>query len=192
MTKNSLLKVVALAAAGVVASWVLEAQDKMAATNAPISFRYVKTGEFNNRGYISYGTIFWATNHTTNIIGMHLAAVEVKAGTNWITRWSSQERIIIRLPGKASTQSLLNAHEAGYATIQLAIQPTGTVWRARVDVAKALGGGADAVARLRWYPTIVKDRFRTGNTNISLDLFDQRRTYFGQPSQVFSQEISDD
>jgi hypothetical protein len=45
-------------------------------TNNFITFRHLKTGEFNNQGNISYGTHFWATNHTANTVSVTLFAIE--------------------------------------------------------------------------------------------------------------------
>lgn len=60
--------------------------EKAVVKSPPITFRYVKTGEFNNQGYLSTGMIFWATNHTSNTLFISLSAVEVKAGSNWLSQ----------------------------------------------------------------------------------------------------------
>ena len=161
-------------------------------TNRPISFRYVQTGEFNNSGYISFGTIFWATNHTTNTLAVSLSAVEAKAGTNWIAQPSQMQSLSFQPPGKPFAQPLLQPHSAGYATIQLSNQPTGTTWRVKVAVQPVLTGFEDMTARVRRYPDQLQRRLHTGNTNIPLNPFNTDTVYFGKPTEVMSQEIPDE
>jgi len=98
------------------------------ASKQPITFRYVKTGEFNNKGYISYGTVFWATNHTTNRFSLHLSAIENRVGTNWIVQSRQLEPLAFQGPGKPLAQYYLDPHSAGYATVQLSSAPIGTTW----------------------------------------------------------------
>ena len=161
-------------------------------TNHPITFQYVKTGESNNGGYITSGTIFWATNHTTNTLAVDLRAIEVKTSSNWITQSRQLQPLIFQQSGKPITQPFLDPHTAGYATIQLSTQPTGTTWRAKVTVQAALTGIADTAARIRHYPELMQRRLRSGDTNIPANPFATNVTYFGKVTEILSQEISDE
>jgi len=104
-------------------------------TNRPISIRYIKTGEFNNSGYVSFGTIFWATNHTTNTLALNLSAIEVKSGSNWLAQTGQEPSpLFFQSPGMYFARPFLTPHGAGYATTHLPPEPTGTTWRVKVAV----------------------------------------------------------
>ena len=157
----------------------------------PITFRYIKTGEFNNTGYISTGTIFWATNHTTNTLSITLGGIENKVGSNWVVQSYEWQPLLFAPPGTTGGQRYLAAHSAGYATVQLSSQPTGTVWRAKATVSSPLTGLSAQSKHLRLYPQILKDRLQSGNTNIPLNPFATNITFFGKFSHVLSQEVSE-
>jgi hypothetical protein len=161
-------------------------------SNRPITLRYIKTGHFNNSGYGSFGTILWATNHTTNTLAVTLSAVEAKAGSNWIARPSPVQPLSFQPPGKPFAEHLLPPHGAGYATIQLPNQPTGTTWRVKVAVQPVLTGFADMTARVKRYPDLLQRRLQTGNTNIPVNPFKTNMVFFGKPTDVISQEIPDE
>jgi hypothetical protein len=161
-------------------------------TNQPITFHYVKTGDFNNKGYISFGTIFWATNHTTNTFAVSLSAIENRVGSNWVVQYRPMQSLFFQPPGKPMAQLQLGPHAAGYATLQLSSQPTGTIWRAEASIAPVLTGLPDTVARIRRYPEMLRRRIQFANTNIPLNPFATNMTFFGKPTVVFSQEISEE
>lgn len=84
MTKKRLVIIVTVILAGIAVVLISASRVRRIVKSQPITFRYVKTGEFNNRGYISFGTIFWATNHTNNTLAISLSAIEVKDGSNFL------------------------------------------------------------------------------------------------------------
>jgi uncharacterized PurR-regulated membrane protein YhhQ (DUF165 family) len=62
MSNTRLVTTLALALGVTAASSALLSQTTLNATNAPITFRYIQTGMFNDAGSISYGTTFLVTN----------------------------------------------------------------------------------------------------------------------------------
>ena len=162
-------------------------------TNQPIAFRYVKTGEFNNNGYISFGMIFWATNHTTNTFAVTLNAIEHRVGSNWVVQCRLTQPLLFQPAGKrVPPEPGLVPNMCGYATVKLSCQPTGTIWRAKAMLAPALTGLPETEARIRRYPETLRRRIQSGNTNIPLNPFSTNVTFFGRPSYVFSQEVSEE
>ena len=157
-----------------------------AAPRPEITFRYIKTGPFNDGGYITDGTILWATNHTSNTFGLHLSAVEIKSGSNWMTRPVPSEPLRFRSKGQAVPAMNLKPNASGYATVQLPIQPVGTTWRVRVDVAQELTGFDDLAARVKRYPQT------SGNTKLPWNPFDKGITHFGNYTNLVSQEITEE
>jgi hypothetical protein len=160
-------------------------------TNSAVTFRYVKTGEFNDHGYISYGTTFWVTNHTAKRIQMQLLAIDVKSGTNWTTLPLPRQPLAFRTPGNPLTDLGLQPHGAGHATEELSGQPTTGTWRVRVDVYEVLSGWKGQAMHFRRYPELVKRRFQ-GNPNISLNPLSTQMKFVKSLGQVLSQEISED
>lgn len=159
----------------------------------PITFRYVTTGEFNDHGYLSFGgTTFWATNHTSNNVVVTLRAIEVKAGSNWITQLRTPEVLRFRPTGKPVPLLWMEPHDSGYATLKISGQPTGGTWRVRISAAEQLTGLAETSARISRYPQTLRQRVQTGNTNISLNPFATNRFYYGKGIEITSQEISDE
>jgi hypothetical protein len=162
-------------------------------SNQLITLRYVKTGDFNNKGYLSSGTIFWATNHTTNVFSMNLTAIETKVGSNWVVQYRRIEPLFFQPPGKPDHQHLLGPHFAGYATLQLPLsQRSGALWRAEAIIQPVLTGFPDKVARIKKYPEMLRDRITYGNTNSFQNPFATNMSFMGSPTVVFSQEISDE
>ena len=184
--------IVAPVLAGIVAVLVVAVGEKVTVKGPLITFRYVKTGEFNNQGYISTGTVFWATNHTGNTLFIALSAVEVKAGSNWL----SQSRVPIQMEmlefqpaGKPSALPYLEPHQAGYATLQLFSEPTGGTWRVRARVQEQLTGVPEMSARVKIFlGGILGSRNRSSRGNP----FSKNMSFFGPPREVLSQEISED
>jgi len=125
----------ALALSQMLSPGTLFAQDKLTGTSPPISLHRVLAGE---PGYTpSAGTIFLVTNHTGNTIAASFAAVEVKAGSNWVTQLSPRGPLLfpapsrsVSMPGRTnvvtgdSTKQELNPHEAAYVAIQFTGQPS--------------------------------------------------------------------
>ena len=82
-------------------------------------------------------TIFIITNHTANTIVAHIAAVEVKSGSNWITQLRPTSPLELRFSATNSirmpegtnsfipglTTFLLLPHQAAYSTIQFSGRP---------------------------------------------------------------------
>jgi len=116
----------------------------LADPGAPISLRPLKPGEpapivigipFRNTPEIE--TIFIITNHTANTFIAHIAAVEIKSGSNWITQWSPTSPLTlhfsatnsIRMPGGTNafrpglTTVELPPYQAAYSTIQFSGRP---------------------------------------------------------------------
>jgi hypothetical protein len=182
---------------------VCEAED----TNRPVTFRFISSTGYNDGGYLLSGTVFWATNHTTNTFDVWLSAIEVKTGSNWIVQARPMQSLVIQEPGKPVGSFYLNPHAAGYATPQLPTQPSGTKWRARARVRPLLSGTRQSMARVKGTPSRLLARFRTGETNIPMNPFSRFRTgetnipmnpfstnihVFGKGTEVLSQEISDE
>lgn len=82
-------------------------------TNTPITFRYISTGQFNNGGYLSFGTTFWATNQTAHEIMVTLSAIEVKTGSNWTIRSRLTEPLRFYPPRKPLAPLTLAAAARG-------------------------------------------------------------------------------
>ena len=158
----------------------------------PITLRYIKTGEFNNQGNISYGTTFWATTHTDKVLAIQLSTLEVKAGSNWTTRRLQGQPLLFRPPTKPCRNTCCS-HMAPVTPHSSSLgQPTVGTWRVRVDVDGQLSGPAETTTRLRRYPSLMKRRFRTGDTNIPANPFSTNITSFKRVGQVVSQEISEE
>lgn len=158
-------------------------------TADPIALRYIQTGEFNNGGYTSSGTTFWATNHTSNTLMIHLSAIDVKNGSNWLTQ-SQPTRLISFQPQNAPYPlPTLAPHGAGYGTLQLPGLSPGSIWRMKVHVAEQLTGPEAAVARVKRYPSLLKVRVQSGDTNIPWTPFSPGFSFFGAGTEVVSQEI---
>ena len=192
MTNTRSVTALALALAAVATPLALFCQTTLDATNAAITFRYVQTGMFNDAGSISYGTTFWVTNHTSNAFAIWLSAIEVKVGSNWTTRRLPLERLEFQPHGKLIPELYLQPHVASYVTLQLAGQPTNAIWRLKVDLKKVLTGGARTARQLWRYPSLMKLRYSTGNTNFPVNPFSTNLTYFKRVGYVLSQEISED
>ena len=124
-----------LVLAGMLAPGILVSQEKLPSTNSPISLHRVTAGE---PGYTpSVGTIFRVTNHTDNSVVASFAAVEVKAGSNWICQLSPRGPLLFPAPSRSvsiagrtnvftadSTKTELNPHEAAYVAIQFTGWPS--------------------------------------------------------------------
>lgn len=163
--------------------------------NPPITLRYIMTGTFNfdNRGYLSDGTTFWATNHTSKELAISLSAIHVRAGSNWTIRPLPRTPLYFESSGNPPLeQLLLEPHVAGYATVRLSGQPTSGIWRVEADVEERLTGQARMRKHLKRYPDLMWHRFRTGNTNIPANPFNTNAYYFGRGVQVVSEEISEE
>jgi hypothetical protein len=123
------------------------------------------------------------------VLNVTLVGIEVKSGSNWTTN-SQLLHLEFRPPGKPLSQSLLDSHDAGYATIRLSGLPTGGVWRARVSVDERLTGLAATSAHLENYSRLVKLRLKTGNTNIPVNPFATNLSFFRHVADVLTQDIS--
>jgi hypothetical protein len=189
MTKMRPIKTAVLTFAASSATLFLFAQTAPAATNQPIGFRYISTGQFNNGGYVSVGTTFWATNHTTNTLLITLSAIEIKAGSNWTTQARPYKPLQFRLPGSPFTESFLQPHAARYATVQLFGLQFGGIWRARVTVNEQLTGAARTTANLKKYPELLQRRYALGQTNIPMNPFSTNISFFKRATEVLSQEV---
>jgi hypothetical protein len=192
MSKLHLATAAVLALAATATPSAVFSQGTVNASNPPITLRYVTAGEFNDGGYLSFGTTFWATNHTGKPLLIGLSAIEVRAGSNWTTRLVPTEFLAFRPSGKPLAQHLLQPHVAGYATPQFSGWPTNGTWRLRVVVSEALTGSAATATRLWRYPSLMERRFRTGETNIPANPFSTNVTVFKRPVYVVSQEISEE
>jgi hypothetical protein len=191
MNTSHLTASIALAAATFTTPWPAFSQTATTVTNSIVTFRYVKTGEFNDHGYLSRGTTFWATNHTGKPLQIFLSAVEVKSGSNWTTRPLPSEPLQFRPSGSPLTALVLQPHAAGHATVQLSGQPTTGIWRAKVDVYEQLSGLDGQAMHLRQYPSLVERRSH-GDTNISLNPLSTKMKFARSLGQAVSQEISED
>jgi hypothetical protein len=191
MTTWRLLTTVALAVAVTATPCRVFSQTTATVTNSPVTFRYVKTGEFNDHGYVSHGTTFWATNHTGKPLQIFLSAIEVKTGSNWTTWPLQSQPLSFRPPGKPISDLVLQPHGAGYATVTLSGQPTSGTWRARADVYQNLAGLEGQAMHLRRYPSLVERRFQ-GDTNISVNPLSNKMKFVRSLGQAVTQEISED
>jgi hypothetical protein len=160
--------------------------------NAPITLRYITTGEFKDHGTFYYGTTVWATNHTTEPLMISLSAIEVWTGSNWTTRGLQSQPLVFRPAGKRLTHPLLQSHVAGYATFELPGRPTSGSWRLRVGVEAQLSGSEETARHFQLYPSLLERRFRDGNTNISVNPFSTKMKFVKSLGQVVSQEISEE
>ena len=123
---------------------VVVSAEALADSGTPIGIRPLKPGEpaplvvgIPFRSTPETETIFVITNHTAHTIVADIAAVEVKAGSNWITQWRSQNPLTlyfsttnsIRMPGGTNsfipglTTMELAPHQAAYSTIQFSGRP---------------------------------------------------------------------
>jgi hypothetical protein len=168
----------------------LLSQTTASATNAPITLRYIKTGEFNDHGYLSYGTTFWATNHTAKALMIRPWAIEVRAGSNWITRPIQSLPLLFRPVGTPLTDLLLPPHVAGYPTLEPSVPPKSGSWRLKVDVDAKLSGSAETARHLQLYPSLMERRFRDGNTNIPVSPLSNKMRFYKSLGSVVSQVIS--
>jgi hypothetical protein len=191
MIKSRLVASLALVLAVVASPRVLFSQSTAAVTNPAVTFRHVKTGEFNDHGYLAYGTTFWATNHTGKPLLMDLSAIEVQTNSNWTTWGVKRKQLTFRPPGKPVDNLVLQPHGVGYATVQLSELPTAGLWRARVDVYEQLSGVDGQAMHLRRYPELVERRLH-GDTNISVNPFSTKMKFVRSLGQAVSQEISED
>ncbi len=81
-------------------------------THPPVTLRYVKTGEFNNGGHISNGTILWPTNHTGRTISLTLSEVEVKTSLGW-TQTRPLQPLSFAAPGRGTRSAFVAASWCG-------------------------------------------------------------------------------
>jgi hypothetical protein len=160
-------------------------------THLPITVRYITSDGLSDNGHLFSGTVFWATNHTTNTFDAWLSAIEVKTASNWVVQARPMERLVFQASGNPVGTIYLNPHAAGYATPQLSTQPTGTTWRARVRVRPMLSGIEEIAARVKGTPRRLLLRFQTGETNIPMNPFSTGIHVFGKGGEVVTQEISD-
>jgi hypothetical protein len=192
MTKSHSITTALLALAIAVLPAALLSQTTPIATNATINLRHIKTGEFNDHGYLAYGTTFWATNHTSKALEIMVAAFEVRTGSNWMTLPLQSQPMKFRAAGQPLTGHVLQPHVAAYATLNLTGQPTGVTWRLKVDVYERLSGLPGTAAHLQHYPSLMERRLRTGDTNISANPLSTKMTFVKNLGQVVSQEISEE
>lgn len=161
-------------------------------TNQPVSLQYINTEQINNSGSLAMARIFWATNHTTNKFAMTLLAIETKSGSNWIAKAGQTPSPLLFLPrGGTHAEPFLTPHSEGKAGIQLSTQPTGTTWRVKIAVQPILTGFGDTMARVRHYPGLLQRRLQNGDTNFPANPLSTNMIYFGEGTEVLSQEISD-
>ena len=159
-------------------------------TNLPITLRYITGNGFNAGGYLLSGTVFWATNHSTNVFDACLSAIEVKSTSNWVVQARPMQRLVFRESGKPFESLYLNPHAAGYAALQLSTPPSGTTWRARVSFRPMLSGFRETVARLKGTPQRLVLRVHTGETNIPINPLSTNIHVFGVGADAVTQEIS--
>jgi hypothetical protein len=143
--------------------------------------------------FISPG-IYYATNQTMNVLRTNLPVDQVTARINWIPYALSPELWqrdwqFASHGGSPIAPMFLNPHKDGYATVELPIQPSGTIWRVKVSVAPILTGSEDKIARVKLTPEFIGRRLRTGNTKIPINLFGANMYIPGKPTEVISQEI---
>jgi hypothetical protein len=162
---------------------------RLKSSNSPITLRYIKTGEFNDHGYLSYGTTFWATNHTTNTFSAHLVGVEGRDGTNWTIRpFAHQIMMPLRPRGGPLPAHVLGPHEAAYATLELPTQPTNGVWRVRANLSEKTTDANDIQRNL----ALAGRQQGTGALGISANHYPTNMIFFKWAGQVVSQEISEE
>lgn len=161
----------------------------VAGTNAPITLRYIKTGEFNNGGYISFGTTLWATNHTSRNLSVTLSAIEVKTAAGWTTRTNLLQPLSFVAPGKPFGALLLQPHAVGYACLKLGDEPSDETWRLRAAVGEQMSVAEGAGRRIKLFPYLLNDR-RRGDTNTPVNPFSTKISIFRDLGNVVSQEIS--
>ena len=190
--KTKRLVIIAVAIiVGVTAALIYGSRKKAIIQGQPITIRYFKPRQPNTLGYLSIGTVFWTTNHTSNTLNVQLVGIEVQTGTNWIIQRCPRQSLEFVSPGNSDFPHWLNPHEASYTAIPLSNQPPGTTWRVRVEVAAKLSGIEESAARVTSYPNLLKMRLCTGNTNIPVNPFSTGMSYFGHPTQVVSEDTSE-
>jgi hypothetical protein len=162
-------------------------------TAEPISFRSSEPGERNYPMQLAYSTAIWATNHTAKALNVRLVSVEVKAGSNWIAQPAPFEMLSFHIQGKSLQHRGLNAHEAGYAPVELPTQAARARWRVRAVVHEELNGWPEFVARVKLFPHLVTRHLRSGNpnANITINPFARRLLIVGPPVEVISTEIEE-
>jgi len=192
MTKSRSITTAMLALAVTAVPAALLSQTNIA--NAPITLRYIKTGEFRDgdHGALCCGTTVWATNHTEEPLFINLSAIEVWTGSNWIIRPLQSQPLLFHPAGKRLEQPSLRPHVAGYATFDLPGRPTNGSWRLRVGVDAELSGSEERARHLQLYPSLMQRRFRDGQTNIPVNPLSTKMKFFKSLGQVVSQEISEE
>jgi hypothetical protein len=129
----------ALAAAGTFA------QGAATSATAPVSILRVAPDHPANFGFrprrpgrvapAPFGTVFLVTNHTSATVVVNLTAIEVRAGSNWITQLTPNRPLMLSAsnavptPGSTSgfipglTTTGLQPHQTAYATISFSGAP---------------------------------------------------------------------
>jgi hypothetical protein len=192
MIKLRFATVATLGLAATVALWAVLSRNPFARSKPPITLRYVTTGQFNDGGYLSFGTTFWATNHTTNEYLISMAAIEVKVGTNWSTRLIPNEILMFRPTGEPLPRYGLPPHVAGYVTPAFSAWPTSGTWRLRVFASEKLTGMTATATGLWRYPGLMKRRFLTKDPNIPVNPFATNMVSYKNAVEVVSQEVSEE
>ena len=157
-----------------------QTQNALAATNPPVTLRWIKTGNFEG----NVGTTFWATNHTSSELVITVYAIETNTGSGWTAASHLLEPVYFR----STAAGTLRPYSAAYATLQLAGKPIEGTWRIRASVGEKLSGAEGAVTRLRRYPFLVEQMVK-GDTNIPMNPFSPNIGVLGRLADVVSQEI---
>lgn len=183
-----------------VALWGFMCQAKD--TNELLSLHYLSRGPVISQDHLLSGIVFWVTNHTTKRFVVTLTAIEVKAGSNWITQAKLIQALMFQptnavgaetREGRGATYRDIDPHAEGlaYAPRLYPNLPPGTSWRIRANIQPMLTGWADAGARAKAYSGEVIGQM-LGSTNSVPSrpgAFSKRLTYYGNPVQIVSPEI---
>lgn len=143
----------------------------------PISMTAVGTATPATGGPPSSDPAFFLTNHTARTLHVYLWRVEMRNGDQW-TNWSYPDQYIT-----------LSPHSGEISAIRFGGNPPTNTWRVQGSAGEALSGAPAILAGLRdtserWYR-----RFRTGDTNITLNPAPKGVTHFGNHRLILSEEV---
>ena len=129
--------------------------------------------------YVGSGQ-FWLSNTTAKTVVAQLWYVESNHGTNWI-QWAAPNH---RLE--------LQPHSGTVDVIFSPSQPTPTnTWRLRGAFGEKLDGFAAVRMALRYYPSTISYRVRTGDTNMSFYPFPKGTSWYGKHRELVSVAVSE-
>ena len=123
-------------------------------TNQPVSLRYVRESDLEEKVALRAGTIFWVTNHTAYPQTIFVFGIQTNSGSNWVdvplekpkTMYFSAP--VSQAAFAPSYPIVLHPRSAGYASAQIEVPPAGTTWRVKA-IAQRPRDGLETTAQDR-------------------------------------------